>query len=237
VKTTFLFVHSPLVGVLTWSLVAQHVQQRGYACVVPALSERIDSMVPFWKQHAESVSRALAHLPSDQRLTLVAHSGAGPLLPAIRAALPNPVDAYIFVDAGIPRDGASRLDLIKLEGQAWAQEFHQELLQGGRFPTWRFEDLEEVLPDEALRRQMVAEIQPRDLAFFSEPITVSRDWPDAPCAYIQLSEGYEFYAEQARASGWWVKVMQAAHFHMLVDAAAVADAVIEATEALTRAGN
>lgn len=233
-QTTFVFIHSPLVGALTWSLVAQRVQQRGYACLLPALSERSDSSDSFWKQHADSVHQALAHLPAEQSLTLVAHSGAGPLLPVMRALLPNPVDAYVFVDAGIPRDGASRLGLIKLESQTWGAEFHKELLNGGRFPTWRFEDLREVLPDEALRRQMVAEIQPRDLAFFTEPIPVSQAWPDAPCAYIQLSESYAFYAEQARQAGWWVKQIQAGHFHMLVDAVSVAEDVIEATETLMR---
>ena len=231
-KTTFVFVHSPLVGVLTWSLVARHVQQQGYAAVLPVLSDQVDSSDPFWKQHAESVSQALSPLPANQSLTLVAHSGAGPLLSAIHDMIPNPVDAYIFVDAGIPQDGASRLDLLKMESPSWGEEFHQELLKGEQYPTWSVEDLQEVLPDEVLRRQMVAELQPRALSFFTEPLPVSAHWPDAPCAYIQLSDTYAFYAEQARASGWLVKEIQAAHFHMLVDPVAVAEAVIDCTETL-----
>jgi hypothetical protein len=231
-RTTFVFVHSPLVGVLTWSLVAEHVRQQGYACILPVLTDHADSTEPFWKQHAEAVSQAVAHLPVDQRLTLVAHSGAGLLLPAIRRLIPNPIDAYLFVDAGIPRDGLSRLDLIKMESQEWGEAFHQELLRGRQYPIWSIDDLQEVLPNEALRQQMVAEIQPRTLNFFTEAIPVSRDWPDAPCAYIQLSEGYAFYTQQARASGWVVKEFQAGHFHMLVDAPAVAGAVIESTETL-----
>lgn len=236
-KTSFVFVHSPLVGVLTWSLVAHYIQQQGYATVLPVLTENAESTDPFWKQHAASVSQAVAYFPASQRLTFVAHSGAGPLLPAIRSMISNPIDAYIFVDAGIARDRASRLDLLKMEARAWAEDFHQELRGGGQFPTWHFEDLAAILPDEALRRQMMAELQPRGLDFFEEPLPVSQGWPDAPCAYIQWSETYAFYAQQARASGWWVKEIPAAHFHMLVDPAAVAEAVLDATEALLHFSN
>jgi len=92
-----------------------------------------------------------------QDQSFVAHSGAGPLLPAIRQSLANPVHAYVFVDAGIPRDGLSRLDLMKSEDPAWAEQFQEELARGERFPAWSFEDLQEVIPDEELRRQTVAD--------------------------------------------------------------------------------
>src|SRR5215207_1088788 len=119
----YVLIHSPLVGPLTWSLVADEMEQRGINVVVPILVDSPDSPEPFWKQNAESVSRALAQIPKNSPVTLVAHSGAGPLLPAIRQILPSPVKAYLFVDAGIPRNGASRLDLMKSEDPEWATQF------------------------------------------------------------------------------------------------------------------
>ena len=146
-KHAFILIHSPLVGPLTWSLVAAEMKGRGVDVFVPNLEDSPDSEDPFWKQHAESVSRALAQIPSETSLTLIAHSGAGPLLPAIRQTLANPIHAYVFVDAGIPRPNASRLDLMKSEDPEWADDFQKELERGERFPTWSFDDLQEVIPD------------------------------------------------------------------------------------------
>ena len=109
----YVLIHSPLVGKLTWSLVADQMRRHGLDVLVPILTDSLDSTEPFWKQHAESVSQALAQILVNISLTLIAHSGAGPLLPVIRESLANSVKAYVFVDAGIPRDRATRLDLIK----------------------------------------------------------------------------------------------------------------------------
>lgn len=222
----FVLLHSPLVGTLTWSLVADQMRARALEVFVPELRDSPQSKEPFWKQHAESVAQAIADVAPDTSLTLVAHSGAGPLLPAIRQELANPVHAYVFVDAGIPRDWASRLDLMKSEDPEWAEQFQEELARGERFPTWSFDDLQEVIPEEALRRQMVAEIRPRGLSFFMESIPVFDGWPDAPCVYIQCSAAYEQPATQAQQAGWQVHKLEAGHFHMLVDPKTVADLII-----------
>jgi hypothetical protein len=208
------------------------MQQRNLDVVVPTLVDRPSSKKPLWKQHAESALAALAHLPKDQPVTLVGHSGAGPLLPAIGGSLANPVHAYFFVDASIPRDGASRLDLMRLEDLEWAQGFQDELERGGRYPNWDFDDLREVIPDASLRKGMVAEIRPRGLTFFTESIPVFDTWPDAPCVYVRLSPPYQEPAEQARRLGWRTYELEAGHFHMLVDPETVTDMILEAVDKL-----
>lgn len=225
---TYVLIHSPLVGPLTWKLVADEMRQRGLNVLLPNLKDSADSNEPFWKQHAESVSEALVDVPGNIPFTLVAHSGAGPLLPVIRQSLPNPVHAYVFVDAGIPHHGASRLDVMKSEVREWAEEFQQELERGGLFPNWSVADLQEIIPDESLRRQMVAEIHPRGLSFFTEPIPVFEGWPDALCAYIQFSPPYEIPAAQAQQAGWKVSRLRAGHFHMLVDPKTVTELIVNA---------
>lgn len=217
----YILLHSPLVGPLTWSRVADEMRARGLKVLVPALEDSPGSKEPFWKQHAESISRSLGKLPGDTSVILVAHSGAGPLLPVIRQSIPHLVLAYVFVDAGIPRNGATRLDLMESEDLDWANDFQQKLEAGGYFPTWSMDDLQEVIPDDSLRMQMVAELHPRGLEFFTEPIPVFDGWPDAPCVYIQFSAAYEKPAAQAWEAGWPVYEQQAGHFHMLVDAEAV----------------
>ena len=226
----YVLIHSPLVGPLTWSLVADQLRQRGLDVIVPALRDSPNSNEPFWKQHAESVSRALSPIPEETRVTLVAHSGAGPLLPAIRESLVHPVNAYVFVDAGIPQNGATRLDLMKSEDPEWAAQFQEHLQGGGHFPDWSFDDLQEVIPDEVLRRQMIAELRPRGLDFFTEPIPVFDGWPDAACIYIQFSPPYEYPATQAHAAGWQTYKVEAGHFHILVNAASITDLLINAVQ-------
>ena len=228
----YVLIHSPLVSPLTWTLVADQMRQRGLNVIVPILKDSSESPEPFWKQHTGSISQALAQIPKNTFITLVAHSGAGPLLPAIRGSLVNPVSTYVFVDAGIPRHGATRLDLMKSEDPEWAAQFQEELERGGRFPNWSFDDLQEVCPDESLRRQMVAEIHPRGYSFFTEPIPVFDGWPDAPCVYIQFSAPYERPATQARQAGWPTYKLEAGHFHMIVDARSVTNMILEGVNKL-----
>ncbi len=221
-ESIFVLIHSPLVGPLTWSLLAEELRQRGVATVVPTLVDDDIGAVPFWRQHAEAVARRVEQEPGDCLLVLVGHSGAGPLLPAIRQAAARPAAAYVFVDAGFPVAGKSRLDLMASEDPEFARPLRQHLASGERFPSWSEEDLREVIPDPRLRRGMLKELRPRPLAFFEEPIPVFAGWPDAPCGYLRFSPAYEAPAEHARRLGWAYREITAGHFHMLVDPSTVA---------------
>ena len=225
-ENVYILIHSPLVGPLTWSLVAAELQTRGLQVFVPTLEDSPSSSDPYWKQHADSVAGSISPIFQDTSVILVAHSGAGPLLPAIRKSIPNPVRAYVFVDAGLPRHEATRLDLMKSEDAAWASDFASYLDRGGKFPDWSFDDLQEIIPDEKLRRHMVSEIRPRGVSFFTEPILVFAGWPDAPCVYIRFSAPYDKAAALARAADWLVYDLEAGHFHMLVSPVAVTDMIV-----------
>jgi hypothetical protein len=221
-----LLVHSPLVGPLTWEPVAAELRRGGHPVAVPDICRDEQEAAPFWRQHAQAAARGAAELPVDQALVLVGHSGAGPLLPAVRAALDRPVAAYLFVDAGLPEHGKSRLDLLRDELPDVAVEFEKLLAAGGRYPTWGDADLAPLIPDARLRAGVLSELRPRGNRFWTEPLSVLATWPDAPCAYLQLSDGYDVPAARAQSLGWPFTRINAAHFHMLVDPAAVTDALL-----------
>jgi len=231
-KNIYVLIHSPLVGPLTWNLVAEEMRQRTLEVIVPRLVDSPDSEDSYWKQHADCVSQALNRIPADTPVTLVAHSGAGPLLPVIRESIPNPVHAYVFVDAGLPSKEATRLGLMQSEDSDRARQFQEYLEGGGRFPNWSNEDLQEIIPDQSLREQMLAEIQPRALDFFTEPIPGFKTWPDAACVYILFSEPYRRVAAQARQLGWPTYELETGHFHMLVDPKAVTALIINSVNDL-----
>lgn len=224
---TFVFVHSPLVGPLTWSLVAEELRRRGIDTVVPALQDVESNDVPAWRQHVASVTGALASLLEDRAFVLVGHSGAGPLLPAISQSCGHHAGAYIFVDAALPLGGRNRLDDMEADDPEFAAQLRRHLTTGGRFPEWNAEDLREAIPDDRLRQRMVDELHPRPFAFFQEPIPGFAHGPDAPCAYLQFSAPYARAAWRARHAGWAYRAIDAGHFHMLVDPAAVTNALLD----------
>ena len=229
-KVTYALIHSPLVGPFAWELVYEVMRSQGFKAIIPPLQDDPKSALPYMQQHIEAVARELARIPEKENIVLVAHSGAGPLLPAIRHSLPHSICAYVFVDAGIPCGGLSRLELMKLEDKEWAKQFHEALLNGKQFPTWTDDDLQEIIPDATARRKLVAEIRPRSLSFFTEPIPVYAGWPDAPCAYIKFSDAYSWDAEQAKQAGWDIYELNAGHFHMLVEPLNVTDLIVRSVQ-------
>src|SRR5579859_4561705 len=224
----FILVHSPLVGPSTWLPVAEQLSQKGFSVVVPTLTDSPNSTQPYWQQYAESIPFALQGVATDVPLIFVGHSGAGPLLPALRQACRSyAVAGYIFVDAGLPQDRASPLDLIRSEGGDWVEAFQQHLVTGGRFPDWTENDLRDIVPDAHTRQQLLAELRPRGLDFFEQPIPVFEGWPDARCAYLRFSTAYLSYTLEAQRRGWPVRVLEAGHFHILVEPVAVAQILLQ----------
>jgi len=220
-------IHSPLVGTFAWSRVAAEFARRGIPVIAPALTDEPAWHAPYWQQHAASVASALADVSVETKLVLVGHSGAGPLLPAIRAELPHRIGSYIFVDAGVPRANATRLDLMRGEDRAWAEEFETYLKGGGTFPNWTDASLSEIIPDPDTRAALRADLRPRARDFFTEPLPVFDGFPDAPCGFLQLSPAYDRPASFARTHGFAYRDLGGGHFAMLTRPAAVADALID----------
>jgi hypothetical protein len=230
----FALIHSPLVGPSTWQPVAAQLRQQGYQVVVSDLHDVETGDRPFWEQEAESAAESIDAIKSSEAIFLVGHSGAGPILPAIGARLERAPAGYIFVDAGLPQDQATRLELMRAESPQWAQDFEKYLQDGGRFPAWTDADLQYLVPDGQLRQQLLAELRPKGLSFFTEPISIPQGWEKTQCGYILFSEIYTFHARQAEQAGWPLFRFNVGHFHMLVDPGEVAGALVRLAERLIR---
>jgi hypothetical protein len=231
----FVLVHSPLVGPLTWAYVGDELRRLGHLAVAPALTSIQGREEPYWRQHAAQVAEVATSLPPDQPLVLVGHSGAGVLLPAIRQALGRSVSVYIFVDAGIPVDGMSRLDLFSDPDEI--AQFRGAAVDG-LLPTWTDENLREAIPDVETRRRFVSELRPLPLAVYEEPIPVFEGWPDAPCAYLRFTRtdprAYDDAVRLAHRLGWAYTEHGGGHFHMLVDPASVAHALVSLVQQIDK---
>jgi hypothetical protein len=231
----FLLVPSPLCGPSTWRPVAAELRARGLAGVVATLSDRGPEDEPPWRRHATSAVRALEPISLDRRIVLAGHSGAGPLLPVIASLMEHDLVGTLFVDAGIPKDGLSRIDLIAGEDPGLAEELRELLAADGVFPDWSDEDLREELPDTEDRTMVLEEVHPRGREFWEEPIPVPDGWPDNECAYLRLSAAYDGPTAEARERGWPVRALDGRHFQLVSEPEAVAAEMLLLMEAVERA--
>lgn len=221
--TSVALIHSPFTSAVAWGAAPDALRAQGCDVVVP---EVLDDDEPPYASHF--VARVAQQLHIDaglQSLVLVGHGGAGPLLPQIafaRLASGAPIAGYVFVDAVLPRTlkTATRLDLIGADNPVDAAALSQQLTSGGRFPEWTDGDLIDSISDPSDRALLLAGLRPRALDFFTEPLPVPEDWPDAPCAYLQLSDAGATAARTARLRGWTVRQLEAHHFWALTSPAA-----------------
>jgi pimeloyl-ACP methyl ester carboxylesterase len=226
-ELALMFVHSPLVGPATWRAVAGRCAAAGWQAAVADLMPAVAGPGPYQPAIATAVARAAAGL--DRPVVLVGHSGAGPLLPGVAAAMPAPVRALVYVDAGLPYPGrtwfeTAPVDLVtRLTGLAvdgWLPPWHEWVAP---------EVLARVLPEPAVRAGFTAELRPLPLAYFQEPMPAVT-WP-GPAGYLLLSEAYRDEAVRAAAQGMPVVEHRSQHLAMLDDPDAVTAALRELIDA------
>lgn len=214
-----LLVHSPLVGRATWDLVAAELARVGYELDLPDLTGTVSAGPPYCVRQA----RVIAHSAAGRPAILIGHSGAGPLLSAAGAMIGEGVRGYIFVDAGLPTPGQAWMETVPPDLAAQVREMADA---EGWLPPWPLwwgdEAMTELLPDLSVRQLFAAGCPQLPLAMFEEIHPSVPRWPDAPVAYLQLSEAYEHEAAKARERGWPVAEVMSHHLAMLTEPGRVA---------------
>jgi hypothetical protein len=218
-----LLVHSPLVGSATWDLVAADLAASGCEVGVPDLTGTVTAGPPYCLRQAEVIARSA----SGQASILIGHSGAGPLLAAAGAVM-DQVCGYIFVDAGLPIPGQTWMETVP---PGLATQVRQMADAQGWLPPWPQwwgdEGLAELIPDSEVRRHFAAGCPRLPLAMFEEVHPPAPQWPDAPAAYLQLSEAYGDQAAKARELGWPVTQRVSHHLAPLTDPGLVTESLRE----------
>lgn len=221
-------VHSPIVGPDTWLPVAEALRARACQVVLPRLIS--ETAPPFWEAHVAAVVEAIGDPgPHPSPLVLVLHSGAGQLADHLAAQLDDlghTVEATLFVDAGLPTRGRSRIAQLRLEDPQFADDLQALLRSGERFPDWTDAELRELVPDGARRRRLLDGVRNLPAEYWEEPIPAV-DAPDHHRAVLLLSEGYGAVAEAAEKAGWPVVDLGAGnHFLALAEEELVCQAVL-----------
>ena len=221
VTSSLVLVHSPLVGRDSWEAVAASLSRHGQRVALADLTKALVSGPPYWPRQAEAIAVAVSG-PA----ILVGHSRAGPLLP-VGARATRRVQGYVFVDARLPQPGASWFATAP-------SELAEQLRTRGRdgwLPPWADwwgqDELARLLPDPVVRARFVAGCPRLPVALFEEALPEVPGWPDAPCAYLRLSEDYREPCDEARRLGWPVMERASHHLGLLTDPETVADAILE----------
>jgi pimeloyl-ACP methyl ester carboxylesterase len=229
VSPVFVLVHSPLLGPATWRPVARRLAQRQRRAIVPSLLGIATAPLPRWRSCVEAAAKATEGL--ENPVILVAHSGSGPLLPAIGAGVPAAVAAMIFVDAALPALGPTT-ELAPPETLARLRDRAVDGLLP-RWSTWFEEDLmRELLPDQADRAAVERELPTLPVAYFEETVPNPDGWDRVPCAYLRLSQAYDEAAADASRRGWRAGSLDGHHLSIVAAPNAVADALIRLAEPL-----
>jgi len=158
-------------------------------------------------------------------VVLIGHSGAGPLLAAAGTII-NQVQGYVFIDAGLPTPGQSFMETVPPDLAAQLREMADA--QGWLPPWpqwWGDEALAGLIPDPDMRRHLAAGCPRLPLAMFEEVHLPVPRWPDAPAAYLRLSEAYDDQAAKARALGWPVSEQASHHLAPLTDPGLVTESL------------
>jgi hypothetical protein len=224
---SIVLVHSPMVGPLSWSKIAPLLKHRGHEVVVPDLTVSFEDGPPYCERQIATIAHCAL-----RGSVLVAHSGAGALLAGVGDLVPE-LGGYVFVDAGLPTPGLSWMDtapeelssaLISMARDGWLPPWFE----------WFGEDaIVELLPESGMREAFIDDCHELPLAMFYEPRPPSPSWPNAPAAYLRLSEAYAQEADQARAMDWPISVLESDHLAILSSAASVVGPLIELIEAVT----
>jgi pimeloyl-ACP methyl ester carboxylesterase len=194
-----LLLHTPLLGPYSLRALASELEQRDVQAETLAWPRLSSVAGDFYPTLAGSLA-ATVDGAGGAPVVLVAHSGAGALVPALAARLQTPVTGVVFLDAVLPHPGRSWFDTAPAE----MRDQLRAGAQMGQLPPW--DDwwppgaLARLAPDAEVRAALVAELEPLPLGYFEEPApTIDLA---APAAYLQLSGSYADEMRVAGRLGW-----------------------------------
>lgn len=167
-------------------------------------------------------------------VVLVGHSYAGMVITGVAATAPDRLRQLIYLDAYLPDEGQSEVDL-------WPSDMRAEIEAGaqagdGRRPPPSPEMMG--ITDPAMADWVRDRITPHPMATYTEAVPKGNARSAAiPRAYITCTEGpltpvFGPFADKARAAGWVVREIATGHDAMLTAPDAVAKLLLDVVDAV-----
>ncbi len=220
--STIVLVHGAWQSAGTWDLLAPLLLKHGHEVITPVLSGlgtdqgRLSPEITL-AQHVEDVTTQLKNLPDKS--VLVGHSYAGMVISGAVEAVPSKVRNLVFLDAFIPENGQSVLDVLPPETGAYFRQVAVEHGEGWRLPGGEPQlDLWGLKTGEA-RDFVRSRLCDFSLECFEEPLSLPANRKAGFAAtYVScVAETYparsffEPFASKARNAGWRVFELKTGH--------------------------
>jgi pimeloyl-ACP methyl ester carboxylesterase len=214
---TFVIVHGAWSGPHAWRWLRPLLRAAGHEVVTPCLTglgERAHLATPSTDldTHVTDVA-AVLHFEDLHDVVLVGHSYGGMVVTGLADRVPERIGHLVYLDADVPREGESDLDLVPTEERAGYEESARTRGDGWRVPPPFPDPLPPGLPSEVV--WAVARMVPHPLASLRQPLHLEHEPPDLPRTFVLCTEGKEDEAEpphvaRVRADPSWRLVELAA---------------------------
>lgn len=222
VRSTFLLLPSPLLPASTYGGLATSLELAGADVTVasPETGAPAD---------ARTLVRTWAAV-AGPGMTLLAHSNAGYLAPAIRD-LAGRGGRVIFMDAALPPESGT----VPLAPPLFRDHLLGLANDDGLLPPWTRwwsrAELEGVIPVDIFD-QLDRACPQLPVSYFDTEMTAPQGWVEAPNAYLAFGTTYAEELAFAQRCRWPHMVIPGGHLHFLFDPVAVAAKVLTLTEKL-----
>jgi len=231
--STFVLVHGTAHGGWCWQKLAPLLRAEEHEVYTPTLtgladrSHLLECGVDL-STHLTDIAKLLVYEDLSD-VILVGHSYAGMVITGVAAKVPERLKLLVYLDAYLPDDGQSELDL-------WPEEMRNEILADAEAskglrppPSIAFLGITDLELADWVRPRMT----PHPMATYTEPVPAGDARSAAlPRVFIHCTGGptrslYGTFADKARAKGWDVREMPTGHDVMLIAPRELAGILLE----------
>jgi pimeloyl-ACP methyl ester carboxylesterase len=214
----FVLVHPAWFGGWCWRKVAPILRAHGHEVFTPTLTglgERAHLASPEvgLGTHVEDVASVLEFEDLGQAI-LVGNSSGGMVITGVADRMPERIAHVVYVDAFVPQDGQSMMDIIPPERRPLIETMVQEEGRGWLIPRLASAPWEKFVPeawnitDKSDLRWVLPRLRPTPFGHFREPVRRKNAAAEKlPRTYIRCSgwpnASFDRYAEVARNHAGW----------------------------------
>ncbi|MGY1705202.1 alpha/beta fold hydrolase [Geodermatophilus sp. SYSU D00697] len=224
---TFVLVHPAWFGGWCWRKTTPLLRAAGHEVVTPTLTglgdraHLLDHGIDLLT-HVEDVVSVLTYEDLDH-VVLVGNSSGGMVVTGVADRVPERIAEVVYLDAFVPEDGQSVLDLVTPERRVGMAALVEQEGDGWLLPRIAPPPWEEILPRlwEITDPADLAWVQPRlhatPVGHFSRPVRlVNGAAGELPRTYVRCARfptpTFDRYAQQAReAPGWRYRELDCSH--------------------------
>ena len=240
--STFVLIHPAWFGGWCWKKVVPLLRTAGHTVHTPTLTglgERAHLATPQigLGTNVDDVVNVLTYEDLDH-VILVGNSSAGTVITGAADRVPERIDQLVYLDAFVPRDGQSMLDMIAPDRRPAMEALVQSEGDGWLLPRFAAPPWDQFVPtawevtDDADLQWVLPRLCPTPFGHFSVPVKLRLSDADMPPrVYIRSRwphPGFDSYAKHAQAnSGWSYTEMDSSHLPYITDPEQLATVLLE----------